>query len=996
MTDLPAIPATVSGGVADRRAALEARHPVWMPRTTAQTLDLVAAEHPARSLVLGDDHDHTYAEIAAWSGRLAAGLVSVGVRPGGHVAVDMANGPEVVALKFAVARLGAVSVSINFLLRHEELAYVLGQSGARVLITMDHFRGLDYLDALDRIAPGWDTREDRAGGGTLPALERVFVLGTDGPPARGRTLDDLVALGADVADDEIQARTAAADPFATSDLLYTSGTTGTAKGVMLQHDAVLRTAYACAYTRAFGDGRRMLYALPIYHVFGYIEGLVAALFVGGAGAPHASFDAGRTLRDIARHRIDELICVPAMTSVVLAAARAGDHDLSSLRTMFSSGGAHPPHLWAEMYEVLGVDEIFTAYGQTETTASATCTQPGDPLERLMGTNGCLKPAGVAGEPELGGVLAVYKAIHPETGETLPVGETGELVCRGPIITRGYHDKPEETAALFTAEGWMRTGDLGRIDEHGYLVLTGRLKESYRCGGELVMPGEVERILGEHPDVEAAHVVGVPHERMGEVGCAWVVPGARRPTPEELVEHCTGRLARFKVPAAVLFTDAADLPMTVTGRVRKFVLVERALAALAAARTIAPQPRSGEPSGDDATGPRVVIVGGGLAAVRTAQTLRDLGHTGPIRVLSAESEAPYDRPPLSKDYLAGDRSEESLHLMPAGTYLERDIRLDLGSEVVGLDRGTRTVTVADGTVVPYDRLVIATGARARSLPVFEGVAAATPLRTAGDARRLGAVLARRGAVVVVGGGFIGLEVAATARTRGCDVTVVEAQEAPLLAALGPEAAAWLRTAHESRGVGFRCGVVVTAAESTPDGAADLVLSDGTTLHADAVVVGVGVDRHVPWVADAGLEVADPHGGGLVCDDDGRTADPHVFGAGDVVCHRGVDGDRPVAHWTAAGTTARRVAHALLDRDVPNLPDDAFFWSDQFDMRVQCVGTASGCEEFRVVSGDLAAGAFVAHYVRDGRTTGVLGVNDPRTFVRHRIELRRSEQDREVVA
>jgi fatty-acyl-CoA synthase len=587
MTDLPA---GVPDAVAERRAALEARHPEWVPRTTAQLLDVVTVEHPDRPLVLGDERDHSYADIAAWSRRLAAGLVAVGVRPGDHVAVDMANGPEVVALKFAVARLGAISVSINFLLRHEELAYVLGQSGARVLITMDHFRGLDYLGALDHIAPGWETRDGDAGGEALPRLERVFVHGTDGPSTRGRTLDDLVAVGADIGDDDIRARTAAADPFATSDLLYTSGTTGTAKGVMLAHDAVLRTGYSCAYTRAFDDGRRMLYALPIYHVFGYIEGLIAALFVAGAVAPHAAFDAERTLRDIARHRIDELICVPAMTAVVLATVRTGNYDLTSLRTMFSSGGAHPPHLWAEMSEVLEVEEIFTAYGQTETTASATCTRPGDPLERLIGTNGCLKQAGVAGDPELGGVLAVYKTVHPETGETLPVGEVGELVCRGPIITRGYHDKPEETAALFTADGWMRTGDLGRIDEQGYLVLTGRRKESYRCGGELVMPGEVERVLGEHPDVVAAHVVGIPHERMGEVGCAWVVPGPRRPTPDELIAHCTPRLARFKVPAVVLFTDADALPMTVTGRVQKFVLVERALEQLATT----PAPRPGEP------------------------------------------------------------------------------------------------------------------------------------------------------------------------------------------------------------------------------------------------------------------------------------------------------------------------------------------------------------------------------------------------------------------
>lgn len=550
---------------ATRRAALEARHPLWTPRTTAQQLDVTAAEFPDRPAILGD-RTYTYGQLRDWSIRLAAGLIAVGVRPGDHVAVDMANFPEVVALKYAVARVGAVSVSINFLLRHEELRYVLRQSDATVLITMDRFRDMDYLDALDRIAPGW---ERDAGGSALPRLREVFVLGAE---ERGRSLDDLLALGAAVDDEEVLARTAAADPFASSDLLYTSGTTGEAKGVLLQHDAVLRTAYASAYTRAFQDGRRILFALPIYHVFGYVEATVAALFVGGAICPQAVFDADRMLRAVAEHRIDELICVPAMTTVVLEKAREGAYDLTSLSTMFSSGAAHDPAMWQEMVDVLGVDELFTAYGQTETTASTLCTQPGDPLDRLQGTNGCPKPPGVAGD------LAAYRVIDPDTGVELPFGEIGELVVRGPLVTKGYYNKPEETAAAFLPGGWLRTGDLGRFDDQGYLVLTGRCKESYRCGGELVIPGEVEAILTEHPGVLAAHVVGIPHERMGEVGCAWIVAATDAPPdPAALIAYCKERLARFKVPATVLFIEAAEVPTTVTGRVQKFQLAERARA-----------------------------------------------------------------------------------------------------------------------------------------------------------------------------------------------------------------------------------------------------------------------------------------------------------------------------------------------------------------------------------------------------------------------------------
>jgi fatty-acyl-CoA synthase len=187
---------------------------------------------------------------------------------------------------------------------------------------------------------------------------------------------------------------------------------------------------------------------------------------------------------------------------------------------------------------------------------------------------------VAGDPFLGGTLGVYRAVDPATGAEVPPGEIGELLVRGPLVTKGYYNKPEETAAALDAEGWLRTGDLGSFDADGYLTLTGRSKESYRCGGEVVMPIEVETVLEEHPGVRSAHVVGIPHPRMGEVGCAWIVADpAARPDPAELIAYCASRLARFKVPAVVLFTESHELPVTVTGRVQKFRLAERAVAAL---------------------------------------------------------------------------------------------------------------------------------------------------------------------------------------------------------------------------------------------------------------------------------------------------------------------------------------------------------------------------------------------------------------------------------
>lgn len=385
-----------------------------------------------------------------------------------------------------------------------------------------------------------------------------------------------------------------------------------------------------------------------------------------------------------------------------------------------------------------------------------------------------------------------------------------------------------------------------------------------------------------------------------------------------------------------------------------------------------------------TGPRVVVAGGGLAAVRTAQALRDLGHQGEIVLLSAESEPPYDRPPLSKRYLLGDLPPDALQLLPGSGCADLGVELRLDSEVVALDPEAHTVTSADGASVAYDRLVVATGARARTLPVLADRPGAFALRTAADSRRLAAVLARGGSVAVVGGGFIGLEVAASARTRGCPVTVVEAQPAPLLGAVGPEVAGWLQDRHATRGVAFRCGTTVVAATDAPGGGERLVLADGSTVDADAVVVGVGIARDVAWLAAAGLEVAD----GLVCDADGRASLPDVFGAGDVVCLRTADGLAPIGHWTAAGDSAHRAAHAVLDLERPPSPDDGFFWSDQHDLRLQAVGRITPDAELVLADGDLGADAFVAHYRRDGRTTAVLAVNHPRGFLRSRVALRRA--------
>jgi fatty-acyl-CoA synthase len=267
-----------------------------------------------------------------------------------------------------------------------------------------------------------------------------------------------------------------------------------------------------------------------------------------------------------------------MTIAVLEAARGAGYDLSSLQTVMSAAAPAPVRLWQAVRDELGVTEVLTAYGMTETSAATTYTEPDGPLELVASTVGAPKRGGIAGDAELGGLVAQTKAVDPVTGEDLGPGGEGELVVRGPIVTHGYYNKPQETAAAITPDGWLRSGDLGRFEPgHGHLILTGRSKELYKCGGELVAPKEVEEVLTGHPAVTQAYVVGLADERMGEVGCAWVVldPQAAAPDGGELIAYCRERLARFKVPAHVIYLTATELPTTATGKVQKFRLIERA-------------------------------------------------------------------------------------------------------------------------------------------------------------------------------------------------------------------------------------------------------------------------------------------------------------------------------------------------------------------------------------------------------------------------------------
>ena len=561
--------------LSERQAVLRQRFPVWQPLTLDGLLEKNAQDYPDRAIVITDQQTWTYAQMHAWSVQLAAGLVNKGVKPGDHVALLMANFPEFVAVKFAIAMVGAVAVPVNFLNKRDELAYVLKQSNAVMLITMDSFRNMPYWRYLDELIPDWQVQ---GGGDVFPELKNVIVFATGEIDIntwfKGAALLD--AFGEDMHLSSVSRP----GVDATCDIVYTSGTTGFPKGVILTHDMLLRTAFGSAWARGFEDARRILFSLPLYHVYGYVEGLLACMFVGGAIIPQTRFDAKETLEAIEKHQASDILLIPAMTLALIDEQKIHPHPVPSLQSVLSSGGRAPTTIWQQILDHLQPQEITTGYGMTEVTASSTVTQPTDKQDRWLHTNGRLRDGGPAGFPELENRLVIYRVVDPESGLVLARGSVGELQAKGPGVTRGYYNKPQETSVAFTSDGWLHTGDLGRLDDDDYISLVGRLKESYRCGGEMVMPTEAEDVLMSHSAVLQAHVVPVPDERMGEIGVAFVVLRDQTACdPADLQALCAERLARFKVPKHFLFVSAQDVPVTPSGRARKFLLSNMAMQSL---------------------------------------------------------------------------------------------------------------------------------------------------------------------------------------------------------------------------------------------------------------------------------------------------------------------------------------------------------------------------------------------------------------------------------
>jgi fatty-acyl-CoA synthase len=512
--------------------------------TIGDNLRRIAVTYPASEALVDvpTGRRWTYAELDADSDTVGVGLLALGINKGDRVGIWAPNCAEWVVLQYATAKIGAILVNINPAYRSHELAYVLRQSGIKLLVSAESFKTSDYHGMIDEVR------------GDLDALERVIDLGSP-------DWDKLLDAGANANREALAARTttlAFDDPI---NIQYTSGTTGFPKGATLSHHNILNNGYFVGEGCRYSEQDRVCVPVPFYHCFGMVMGNLGSTTHGACIViPAPGFDPAATLAAVQAEKCTSLYGVPTMFIAELALPDFASYDLSSLRTGIMAGSPCPVEVMKRVLSEMHMTEVTICYGMTETSPVSTQTTADDDMERRVSTVGRVHPH-----------LEV-KVIDPETGLVLPRGMNGELCTRGYSVMLGYWDEPEKTAEAIDAGRWMHTGDLAVMDEAGYLNIVGRIKDMVIRGGENIYPREVEEFLYTHPDIVDVQVVGVPDLKYGEELCAWVKlrPGGAL-TPQDVRDFCTGKIAHYKIPRYVRVTE--DFPMTVTGKVQKFRMRE---------------------------------------------------------------------------------------------------------------------------------------------------------------------------------------------------------------------------------------------------------------------------------------------------------------------------------------------------------------------------------------------------------------------------------------
>ncbi|KPI07549.1 Long-chain-fatty-acid--CoA ligase [Actinobacteria bacterium OK074] len=501
---------------------------------------LAARRHADRTALVDGEHRWTYRELEQRTIEAVRAAIALGIRPGDRVGLCAPNSAEWILAALGVQGAGGIVVPLNTRFKAQELAYILRTSGASAVFAAD-FLGNDYIAQL------------RAADPQLPALRRtVSVRGARG--GAGLTWAEFLKGAEGVSAEAAHAGVDALTPEHVSDVMFTSGTTGHPKGVVLTHGQSLRAYGWMSEEYTFTAGDTFLVIPPFFHCFGYKAGWLASYLHGVTVVPMPVFDAGTALEVISRERVSILLGPPTIFHDLLHHPDRAAYDLSSLRVSMTGGTTIPQSLIHAMKSDLTFDIVLSAYGLTESSALVTTTRVGDPPELVARTTGRVIPD-------------VAIRIADDDGRELPAGVPGEILVRGYNVTRGYWEDPAATAAAIDADGWLHTGDVGQVDAAGNLAIVDRRKEMFIVGGFNAYPAEIEQLLLGYGPVAQVAVIGVPDERMGEVGCAFVVPEPGTDlTAKEVVAWAREHMANFKVPRHVRFADA--LPRNASQKVLK--------------------------------------------------------------------------------------------------------------------------------------------------------------------------------------------------------------------------------------------------------------------------------------------------------------------------------------------------------------------------------------------------------------------------------------------
>lgn len=539
--------------VGDKTAEL--RH-ITIPQLFRETVALYGARD---ALVLPKEgRTLTYYDLDHEVDALASGLLALGLEKGDRLGIWAPNRREWLLTQFATARIGVILVNINPAYRLSELEYALNKVSCKALILAENFKSSAYLEMLRTLAPELETsQKGRLQSSKLPHLKIAIVM-SDTPGKGAFSFAEIEKLGGPSQHLRLDAITASLNPDDPINIQFTSGTTGAPKGATLTHFNIVNNARFVTDRINLTEIDRLCIPVPLYHCFGMVMGTLGAVSKGAAMVfPSEAFDAEDVLNAVSDCRCTALYGVPTMFVAMLEQSKIKHYDLSTLRTGIMAGALCPIDVMRGVNEKMNMDEVTICYGMTETSPVSFQSFVNDPLEKRTSTVGRIHPH-------------LEVKIVDENGAIVPVGVGGELCTRGYSVMHGYWGDDDKTAQSIDANGWMRTGDLAAFDEEGFCTIVGRLKDMIIRGGENIYPREIEDFLTRHPEILEAQVFGIPHEKLGEEVCVWIIPKANCTLiPQDVRQFCTGQIAHFKIPSRVRIVE--EMPMTVTGKIQKFVM-----------------------------------------------------------------------------------------------------------------------------------------------------------------------------------------------------------------------------------------------------------------------------------------------------------------------------------------------------------------------------------------------------------------------------------------